>query len=157
VAIKFVKNAPQYLVLFQTVGWFKLCAAVKELTVLAHNFATEAVERVNRNFVGVFADNTHQALAHGSLPTFGKSKQQDIFREGVGLLKNIRYTDAKQLGFTRTRPRDHHNRTLDSIDSLPLRIVELIVAFLKTHSPYYSNCGSIGIHRQGVYGQQNRR
>ena len=56
----------------QLVGRFVVAAVKEVFAVLVYDFNAKSVKSMNRNFVGVFADNFTQTLAHVGGGIFGK-------------------------------------------------------------------------------------
>ena len=56
----------------QLVGRFVVAAIKEVFAVLVYDFNAKSVKSMNRNLVGVFADNFTQAFAHVGGGIFGK-------------------------------------------------------------------------------------
>lgn len=118
----------------QVIRRAKLRTMVKVLPVVAHNFAAKGVEGINAHIVGVAANDTGQTFLHRYRATFGKCEAEDGFGQGIRLAQDVGSPHAEEFGFTRTRPRYHHNGAIDMVHGAALVGVEVSVAMCKIHT-----------------------
>ena len=92
--------------------------------ILPNQFRCKSMKSINRHLISRRPNVLPQSLPHSLGPRLSKSQRQNIPRLHIGLKKYV--SDAKRQGLRLPcpRPRNHHHRPINTIDSLFLRSIQ---------------------------------